>query len=593
MVNRLVTVEDVTFKYSGSDTPALNRVDLALTEGETVLVTGSSGAGKSSLCYLLNGIIPHFFTGTFKGCVTIVGKDTRNCSIAHLAHIVGLMFQDPSEQLVGATVEDEVAFGPENYGIPRDDLIERIDEAIRAVRLEQHRARNPHTLSGGQQQACALGGVLAMRPTILVLDEPTSNLDPLGSQFVLDIVAGLTKRENRTSIVVEHKLQEVLPLCDSVVVMDKGSAVFSGAPREIFTFSNVSRMLDIGINLPQVTVLFHKALSSGMNLLSNGRIPFTLEEARQVFTRLLKPSAQPKPHGYRARRRVRGAAHGKSVLAMEDLWHIYPGGIQALKGINLEIYENEFVAIIGQNGSGKTTLVKHFNGLLRPSKGCVFVRGEEALTRTIADLSRKVGYCFQNPDHQICCNSVREELRFGPKNLDVPEDEIERRVKEVSESLQLSGKLDHKPFSLSKGERQKLAVGSVLTMGPDVVIIDEPTTGQDFKMSRAIMDLARFLHSQGKTIIVITHDMDIVAEYVDRAIVLKDGEVLIDGPVEEVFSKPDVLETSSLRVPQITSLAQELAPLGFPADILTVDEFLEVLNELLQPETEFRRGVES
>lgn len=566
-----IVMDNVTYTYSGGSRPAIEKINLKVEKGETLMITGPAGAGKTTLCRCLNGLIPHFFLGKLEGNVIINGADIRNSNVSALSHMVGLLFQDPASQLVCPTVIDEVAFGPENYGVPPIEIRKRVDECVRAVRLQGYEERNPHSLSGGEQQACALAAIMSMRSRIYVLDEPTSNLDPLGSYQVLNLMTELARTEKNTMVIVEHKMEELLNLVDRLIVMNEGRIVLEGKPRELL--ENVESMEKMGLKPPQATLLAAKLKERDVSI----ALPLTLEEAFKAFSEILSIKEVPTIR----REKVSYERSDTKIIETQNLWHIYPGETIALRGMNLKIYEGEFIAIIGQNGSGKTTLVKHFNGLLKPTKGKVFVYGVDTTTETIAELSKKVGYCFQNPDHQICCETVRKELEFGPVNLHVAEAEIERRVIQVAKAVGLEHVLNENPFSLSKGERQRVAVASVLTMKPDVLIIDEPTTGQDYRMGKEMMEFYKNLNEkEGKTIIVITHDMNLVAEYAKRIVVLRNGEILCDGPTREVFSQSELLGTTYLRPPQVTRLGQLLSAYGIPGDVLTVDEMRSILAQL-------------
>jgi energy-coupling factor transport system ATP-binding protein len=558
-----VVLENVRYTYAGSSRPALKGLELRVREGESLMITGPSGAGKTTLCRCLNGLIPHYFRGKLEGNVVINGTNTRDSNISALSHVVGLLFQDPSSQLVNPTVIDEVAFGPENYGVPAEEIRSRALNAIEVMRLKGYEERSPHSLSGGEQQACALAAIVAMNPTIYVLDEPTSNLDPIGSTMVLTLMAELAKRERRTMITVEHKMEEMLHLIDRLVVINEGAIVLEGRPRELL--DDVELMEKMGLKPPQVSLLASKLRSEKPDL----TVPMTLDEATAVFRRLFA-STRFKSVAWKPEK---GPVTADTIVETESISHIYPAGTVALNGVSIKIRRGEFTAIIGQNGSGKTTLVKHFNGLLKPTRGIVRVFGIDTRTATIADLSRKVGYCFQNPDHQICCETVRKELEFGPRNLRIEEAEIQRRVKDVATAVGLDRILDVNPFSVSKGERQRITVASLLTMSPDVLIVDEPTTGQDYRMGREMMEFYKHLNeAQGKTIVVITHDMNIAAEYAKRVIVLKNGQVLTEGATREVFAQTELLQTTYLKPPQITRFGQALGEYGMPSDLLTVEE---------------------
>jgi energy-coupling factor transport system ATP-binding protein len=565
-------LENVNYTYTGGARPALKNINLKISKGERVMVTGPAGAGKTTLCRCLNGLIPHYFRGKLEGKVAIEGVDTRSSTIGILSHSVGLLFQDPSSQLVCPTVIDEVAFGPENYGVPPAEIRRRAEECLKSVRLGGYEERNPHSLSGGEQQSCALAAIMAMRPGIYVLDEPTSNLDPIGSSKILNLLVDMSKEGKATLIMVEHKMEELLPVVDRLVVMDEGEIVLEGSPRDLL--QNVDTMEKLGLKPPQVALLASRLTERGPSIVP----PMTLEEAVETFSKLLKSRKMAPKH-----RSSQQVDRGEKIIEVRDLWHIYPNDTVALKGVNLDIYAGEFVAVIGQNGSGKTTLVKHFNGLLKATKGSVRVFGIDAARASISELSKKVGYCFQNPDHQICCETVQKELEFGPSNLEVPVEEIQRRVSEVAKAVGLESVRSENPFSLSKGERQRVAVASLLTMKPEALVVDEPTTGQDYRMSREMMDFYKKLNvEEGETIVVITHDMNVAAEYAHRVVVLKEGQVLADGPTRDIFAKTSLLETTYLQPPQITRLGQMLAEYGVPSDVLTVDEMYETMSELLR-----------
>jgi len=564
-----ITFENFSFSYEETKEPALKNINLRIKKGEVVLVTGPAGAGKSTLCCCINGLIPHFYSGKIEGKILVKGVDTQALTIGQLNTQVGLVFQDPESQLFNFTVEDEIAFGPENLGIEPDKVNALVDEMIRRVRLEGYNKRNPLTLSGGEKQACAIASILAMSPNIVIFDEPTSNLDPIGTQSVLQLITDLAKREKKTMIIVEHNLADLVTKVDRMIVMQDGGILFDDSPKEVFR--HVDKLKEIGVNIPQSTQLLLRL--SEANLVPSETC-MTMNEVYEFISSKLDATRFEKAKTY-ILEKEEAPAGTEPIIVVDNLTHLYPeGSVEALRGVNLKVYPGDFMAIIGQNGSGKTTLVKHFNGLLKPTTGKVYVKGVDTSTSTVAKLARTVGYCFQNPDHQIVKNVVREEIAFGPKNLGVPDDEIERRIEEITTKLNIHKYLDEDPHELSKGNKARVNLAGVLAMKPDVLIVDEPLTGQDFKEAKAIMDLLMDLNREGKTIIIITHEMMFAAEYTRRIIVMNKGAMLYEGTPKQVYTKKDILEATSLTEPEITQLGFKLC--GVP-DITTIDELYNII----------------
>jgi len=559
-----ILMEDVSWKYEEGGKEALKGVDLKVRKGETVVITGPSGAGKTTLCRCINGLIPHFYSGELKGNINVCGMDTRTSTITDISRKVGICFDNPSNQLFCATVFEEVAFGPQNLCATKDELMERVSEALRFCRLEEYKDKNPHALSGGEKQSVAIAASIAMRPEICILDEPTANLDSFGTMLVLDALRKLTGMEKKTTILVEHKLQYTLPIADRLIILDNGEILADGPPKKVLCDAELLQKTQIQV--PYVTVLAHKLLKK----VSEHNLPITIDEGTKFLKELFnkkkfKPSLAKLNASQSKRQR-------SPIITCKDVCYKYLDGTVALRGINLEIYEGEFLGLIGKNGSGKTTLAKLFNGLYKPTEGNVVVDTMDTKNTQIEKLASTVGYSFQNPDDQIFAKTVQEELAFGPKNLKLPLEEVQRRVEEVAREVGIYEYLDENPFLLSQGLRQRVAVASVLTMNPKVLVIDEPTTGQDYARCKIIMDLAKRLHDKGKTVIVISHNMDLIAEYCERLVVMLNGQVLAVGPTREIFCQPDLIAKSSLEPPQVTQLSLVLKDYGFPPNVLTINE---------------------
>ncbi|MDV3243940.1 MAG: energy-coupling factor ABC transporter ATP-binding protein [Nitrososphaerales archaeon] len=566
--------KDVTWVYNETTKPALEGINLTIKTGEVVVITGPSGAGKTTLCRCFNGLIPHFFEGELRGSVNICGMDVSSFDIPYLAAKAGLLFDDPSNQLFNSTVEEELAFGPANYAVPREEIFARIDEGLEFARLQDARMKSPHALSGGQQQACALAAIYTMRPEIFVLDEPTSNLDPYGAQLIFQRLSALIAGGNRTFVVVEHNLESILPYAQRLIVMDKGRILADGPPHEVLR--RIEPMEGLDLQVPHATQLAFELEKRG---LAKGELPFTTEGAVRLLDESLKKLKRTKPAAS-SRPGVADPADAdaaNAIVEVQDVRFAYPDGTEALKGISLKIPEGGYVGFIGRNGSGKTTLVKLLNGLLRPTSGSVRVCGEDISGKAITQLARLVGYNFQNPDDQIFARTVRQELEFAPKNLGLSLEEAAKAVEAVAKDLELTPYLQLNPFSLSQGLRRRVAFGSTLTLNPKILVVDEPTTGQDYSRAKVIMELCKKLNEEGKTIIIISHNMDLIAEYCKHIYVLKDGSLLTEGTPRYVFSKPEVLIQTSIVPPQITRIFQQAREPGLPPDILTMPEALQAL----------------
>ncbi len=555
----LIKIRDLTFYYGDASRPALQDVNLDIEDGEFVLVTGPSGCGKTSLCRCLNGLIPHFYGGEIAGGLEVQGLDVMRHTTREMATRVGMVFQDPENQLVSMDVQREVAFGLENLAFPRDVMAKRVEESLDTLEISGLRHRQVHELSGGEKQKVVISSVLALHPDILVLDEPTSELDPKGAEDVLSIVRRLNDELGITVILVEHRLDRVVHLVDRMIVMDKGKIIADGNPRAVLSNGDIT---SIGAGVPPIVRIVQRLRDNGVNV---DNIPLTVKEGRAMLKDIFM-GARGSTLSH-----TESADNGRPVIEIDKLWHAYPEGITALKNVNLRICEGEFVAVMGRNASGKTTLVKHINGLLKPTKGKVIVSGIDTRRATIAQLSRKVGFIFQNPNDHIFADTVEEEIAFILKNLGFDSGEIAARIDEMLEMFALKEFRKRYPRSLSGGERQRVAMASVLVARPRVLILDEPTRGMDYRLKSELMRFLNGYREKGNTVVLVTHDVETVAEHADRVVLLSEGGVVVDG------NKRDVLSRALFFSPQINRLVQAFEKYGVPNNILTVDEALDIL----------------
>lgn len=578
-----IIIRDLRFSYpplhsDGEPVRVLAGVNLKVERGEFLSIMGPTGAGKTTLCLALNGVVPHSSGGRFGGDIVVAGLNTKEHPVALLSSRVGIVFQDAESQLFNMTVEDEVAFGPESLGVPSTEIRERVDWALAAVGMAVHRNRSPFRLSGGQKQRVAIAAVLAMLPRVLVLDEPTAGLDPVGKAEVLCVIRELQRHRQMTIVLVEQESEKIAEFSDRIAFLHERQIALIGSPDEVF--SQVHRVRDMGGAVPQVS-----ELAALFNVHQGTHYVFsTLDDAWQTLAPAEAGIDCQESLSKAERDSVKGQCSSQSLrpcIQVCDLWYCYDGETDALHGISLEVEEGDFVALVGQNGSGKTTLVKHFNGLLKPTRGTVWVYGQDTKDVAVGQLARHVGYVFQNPDHQIFSPTVREEIAFGPKNLGLLQEEVDRRVAETLARFRLEAHADLPPALLGYGLRRKVSVAAVYAMCPRVFVLDEPTVGLDWQGIQELMALLTHMNAQGHTIILVTHDMRVVAEYARRMVILHEGHLLADGDTSDVFQRTDVLARAHIKPPQISQLARRLAPWGMSPDVLTVEAFYDAYQACL------------
>nr|MBC7244483.1 ATP-binding cassette domain-containing protein [Chloroflexota bacterium] len=545
----IAVLDKVSYLYPRSQRLALYDISLEIYRGEFLGLIGPTGAGKTTLCLTLNGIVPQFYGGRFFGKVTVAGLDTLDHPISTLAQHVGMVFQDPETQLIATSVENEIAFALENLCVPRDEIRRRIPLVLEAVRLEGMEHKHPHELSGGQKQRLAIAAALAMQPDLMVLDEPTSQLDPIGAEEVFATVRKLNKEIGMTIVMASHAAEEMAEHADRIALLFDGHIIAVGAADEIY--SQIELLYKHYLRPPQVSETFYMIGQRGGYL---AKLPVRMNEGATALTALRKQCVvKASENSYTLLPRS-----GEPLLSVKELKYIYPDGTQALHGVSLDIYEGEYVLIIGQNGAGKTTLVKHFLNLLQPTEGMVKVAGMDVRELAVSELARRIGYVAQNPDNQIFSTTVGEEVAFALRNLGYSKEEVETRTVESLEAMGLLAVRDAHPLSLPKGDRARVVIAAILAMKPQVIIFDEPTTGQDFRGARFILDVSRKLHQMGKTVIVITHHLYLMPEYAERVIVMGKGTILLDAPIREAYHQVDLLRSTFLSPPQAVLLAKQL-----------------------------------
>lgn len=561
----IIQMRDVSFAYAGSPAPPLEHVTLDVAAGEFVGVIGPSGAGKSTLAAAMSGAIPHHFAGSLYGATLVDGRDTCEASLTDISRVVGSVLQDIDAQMVSSVVEDEMLFGLENFGVPHEQIPARVEEALSTVGASGLRHREISTLSGGQKQKVAIAAILALRPRALVLDEPTAALDPASSELVFETLRDVREREGIAVVVIEQKVALLAEHCDRVVVMSHGRVELDGTPREVFAHG--AELRSMGVDSPRVARVTNSLAEKG--LLAPGTPPsLTVAEAHDAVAALLARAgagvrggaagaagrAARSPHAPAGRPHAEGA---DPVVCLEGVGFSYAGTGDGVSGVDMRVYPGELVGVIGQNGAGKTTLTKLLNGLLRPAEGRVLMAGMDTRTTPISTLAREVSTLFQNPDRQLCKNTVIDEVAFGPELHGIAREEALARAGRVVERFGLPA--DESPFVLSRGQRQMVALASVVVMDPRVVLLDEPTAGLDYRECMTVMDTVRELAERGCAVVMVCHDMEVVSDFAERVLVMADGRVVGRGPTEEVFAQDDLLARASLRAPEVARLSAALA----------------------------------
>ncbi len=548
-MDALLEFSDVSYYYPKAENPTLRDVSFAVARGEIVGVAGATGAGKTTLALACLGIVPQFYGGRFFGKIRTCGMDTTEHAVHALARKVGLVFQDPETQLVTASVEAEVAFALENLALPAEEIRARVAEALQATGLDALRTREPNALSGGQQQRLAFACALALRPELIVLDEPTSQLDPESTAEVFRLMARLREERGTAFIVTGHASEEMAATCDRILTLAGGRVAADGPPRSVY--GDAAACARERVRPPEVAAVFHQLAKLG---LMAGDAAVTMTQGAEMLRRLPKPPAFAPPE-------AAPPARGRPILSLLHVSHAYPGGFEALRDVSLDVHRGDYTLLIGENGAGKSTLLKHLLGLLQPTRGQVLLDGVPLSTLPAKEIARRIGYVPQNPDRQLFNPTVEAEVGFSLSvRPGMTEADKTRRVNAALDELGLTELRKAHPFALSKGDRARVVVAAVLVLEPEVLVFDEPTTGQDAEGARAILDLTRRLHEAGRTVVVVTHHLYLMPGYARRAVVLGGGRVLRDGTLREVYHDFETLAASSLRPTQAVTLAREVNP---------------------------------
>ena len=512
MPDQPLIIDSLTFKYKTRPELALENVSLELKQGELLLIAGSSGCGKTTLARCINGLIPRSYRGERSGKVLLYGREVSDMPIPEMAQVVGTLLQDPERQIVASNVFNEIAFGPENLGLPRDEILARVDQAVKRLNLEYLRGRETFNLSGGEKQKVALAGLLTMNPSILLLDEPLASLDPASAHEALEVFRSLAD-EGKTVVLVEHRVEDAIEAKpDRLLYMEDGRIKYLGGIKDLPKEIDHTK-----VKLPA---------------------PWVVQRVKTMDA-VTKMPPKPQP-----------GERGEPLVVFEDVSFQYDPDLPLiLQDVNLKIYPGDLIAVLGPNGAGKSTLVKHAIGLLKPTKGRVLVEGQDTRKMSVAQIARVLGYVFQSPTHMLYAPTVQEELEFGPKNLQFDPMLIPRFVEESLSTVNLKGFEEYPPLGLSFGQQKRTTIAAVLAMRSKILIMDEPTAGQDFANYTHFMntmcdvseDAQSVLSANFAATLFITHDLDLAVTYANRVLLFGDRHIVADGTPQDVLKDEELL----------------------------------------------------
>ncbi|MCS5716977.1 energy-coupling factor transporter ATPase [Herbiconiux sp. CPCC 205763] len=542
----VIRVADVRIRHDGNARFTPDGVSFDVHPGEVVLLLGPSGSGKSTLALALDGLIPHAVPAVIDGAVLVDGVSTADATVARLSETVSMVFQDPDAQIVTGTLLDEVCFGPENLSLPVEEVHARAEAALRHVGLWGRRGENPDRLSGGGRQRLAIACVLALRSPVIVLDEPTANLDPVGTEEVYAVLGELVRGGEHALVLIEHNLDAAMEIVDRVVVIDRAGRLVLDGPAESVLRDNVDELIALGVWLPTAALAGLRLRSAGVPVptlpLTPAELTATLDAVPTGAAEVIAPDVVTTP----ARRATPDAETAIRVGGLR----VKRGRTEILHGIDLTIAAGSFVAVVGTNGAGKTTLLQAIAGVVAPPREAVDLLGLDPARADVRTLARTVGFVFQNPEHQFIRSTVADELAHGLELQRLPPAEIADQVDRMLARFGLAEQRDAHPFLLSGGQKRRLSVGTALIAGAPVLVLDEPTFGQDRERAVELLDLVTALNREGTTIIVSTHDLQLVADHASHIVVLDQGRVAAHGRTADVLAG-DALEHAGLLAPPL------------------------------------------
>ena len=543
MKKPVIEFVDFTFQYRAQAKPTLNNINLTIYEGEKVLIVGPSGSGKSTLSNCINGLVPFSNEGEISGSLKVKGKETKEMSIFELSNSVGTVLQDPDGQFIGLTVGEDIAFKLENDCVSQEEMKEKVKIVSEIVGIDTHLNSAPYSLSGGQKQRVTLAGVMVGNVDILLFDEPLASLDPATGKSAIELIDEIQKKTNKTILIIEHRLEDVLHCpVDRIIVVDNGKIAADITPEELLS-SNL--LVETGIREPlYITALKYAGCNITPEMHPEHINTLKIDSCRENLKEWYEDTVEDKEE-----------TSGEIILEMKDVKFSYESGKEILHGVSFKVNRGEMVSIVGRNGAGKSTISKLICGFYKPTEGQILFDGRDLINDTIKERAEKIGIVMQNPNQMISKTMIFDEVALGLKVRGVSEDEIKNRV---FETLKICGLYEFRnwPISaLSFGQKKRVTIASILVLNPEVIILDEPTAGQDFKHYTEIMEFLKELNQKGVTIIMITHDMHLMLEYTNRAIVLSNGVKLADDIAANVLTDEEVINKANLKETSLYELA--------------------------------------
>ena len=543
MKKPVIEFVDFTFQYRAQAKPTLNNINLTIYEGEKVLIVGPSGSGKSTLSNCINGLVPFSNEGEISGSLKVKGKETKEMSIFELSNSVGTVLQDPDGQFIGLTVGEDIAFKLENDCVSQEEMKEKVKIVSEIVGIDTHLNSAPYSLSGGQKQRVTLAGVMVGNVDILLFDEPLASLDPATGKSAIELIDQIQKKTNKTILIIEHRLEDVLHCpVDRIIVVDNGKIAADITPEELLS-SNL--LVETGIREPlYITALKYAGCNITPEMHPEHINTLKIDSCRERLKEWYEDTVEDKQE-----------ASGETILEMKDVKFSYESGKEILHGVSFKVNKGEMVSIVGRNGAGKSTISKLICGFYNPTEGQILFNGRDLVNDTIKERAEKIGIVMQNPNQMISKTMIFDEVALGLKVRGVSEEEIKNRV---FETLKICGLYEFRnwPISaLSFGQKKRVTIASILVLNPEVIILDEPTAGQDFKHYTEIMEFLKELNQKGVTIIMITHDMHLMLEYTNRAIVLSNGVKLADDIAANVLTDEEVINKANLKETSLYELA--------------------------------------